>query len=370
MPLATCDFYLMTYNSSSSGTGNLCIRRKNCSKNMLQNNLAFKIAEIENDLIKQLQRVFGSITVFLCLCMLHFQFLTIYEYFCSGKVKNGVFFIFLLSGILDIQDQLVKDVSILICLEVNPQISVSEDVLRLLGHAFVASCNISILILGEADVGNGNISPLVRYRDTCFLIRSAADQIGIRADIVQARCIFCYFLHLNRRITGHKFQIFTCYRIDLNLIDSAFSIFIILKNIHISVGSGFYIVPFVHVRCDIFLFCLIIIDVIFKLVFLYSVYRYLCIGENQLVCGGAGHDTITGSAQISNIDRRIGFVILRICPQLTFVIFNLISCQIGLNVTVYNNLVPINVIFSNRFRNTIQEILRRHFFRLHILLKR
>ena len=369
MPLATFDFYLLTYNSSSSATGNLCIRRKNCSKNMIQNNLSFKIAEIENDLIKQLQRVFGSITVFLCLCMLHFQFLTIYEYFCFGKVKNGVFFIFRLSGILDIQDQLVKDVSIGICLEVNSQISVSEDVLRLLGHAFVASCNISILIFGEADVGNGNISLLGRYRDTCFLIRSA-DQIGIRADIVQARCIFCYFLHLDRRITGHEFQIFTCYRIDLNLIDSAFSIFIILKNIHISTGSGFYIVPFVHVRCNIFLFCLIIIDVIFKLVFLYSVYRYLCIGENQLVCGVAGHDTITGSAQISNIDRLIGFVILRICPQLIFVIFNLISCQVGLNVIVYNNLVPINVIFSNRFGNTIQEILRRHFLRLHILLKR
>ena len=369
MPLTTSDLYLLTNNSSSSGTGNLCVWCKNCSKNMLQNNLAFKITEIENDLIKQLQRVFGSITVFICFCMLHFQFLTIYEYFCSGKVKNGVFFIFRLSGVLDIQDQLVKDVSILICLEINPQISVSEDVLRLLGHAFVASCNISILIFGEADVGNGNISLLGRYRDTCFLIRSA-DQIGIRADIVQARCIFCYFLHLNRRITGHEFQIFTCYRIDLNLIDSAFSIFIILKNIHISAGSGLYPVPFVHVRCDIFLFCLIIIDVIFKLVFLYSVYRYLCIGENQLVCGGAGHDTITGSAQISNIDRLIGFVILRICSQLIFVIFNLISCQIGLNVIVYNNLVTINVIFSNRFRNTIQEILRRHFRRLHILLKR
>ena len=369
MPLATCDFYLLTYNSSSSGTGNLCVWCKNCSKNMLQNNLAFKITEIENDLIKQLQRVFDSITVFICFCMLHFQFLTIYEYFCSGKVKNGVFFISRLSGVLDIQDQLVEDVSIGICLEVDPQISISENILCLLGHTFVASFNIPILIFGEADVGNGNISLLGRYRDTGFLIRSA-DQIGVRADIVQARCIFCYFLHLDRRITGHEFQIFTCYGIDLNLIDPTFSIFIILKNIHISAGSGFHLIRFVYVRCNIFLFCLIIIDVIFKLVSLYSVYSYLRIGENQLVCGGTGHNTITGSAQISNIDRLIGFVIIRICPQLVFVIFNLISCQIGLNVIIYNNLVTINVIFSNRFRNTIQEILSRHFRRLHILLKR
>ena len=183
MPLATCDLYLLTYNSSSSGTGNLCVWCKNCSKNMLQNNLAFKITEIENDLIKQLQRVFGSITVFICFCMLHFQFLTIYEYFCSGKVKNGVFFIFQLSGVLDIQDQLVENVSIGICLEVDLQISISENILRLLGHTFVASFNIPILIFGEVDVGNGNISLLGRYRDTSFLIRSA-DQIGIRADIV------------------------------------------------------------------------------------------------------------------------------------------------------------------------------------------
>ena len=143
-----------------------------------------------------------------------------------------------------------------------------------------------------------------------------------------------------------------------------------MKNIHISAGSGFHLIRFVYVRCNIFLFCLIIIDVIFKLVSLYSVYSYLRIGENQLVCGGTGHNTITGSAQISNIDRLIGFIKIRICPQLAFVIFNLISCQIGLNVIVYNNLVTINVIFSNRFRNTIQEILRRHFRRLHILLKR
>ena len=54
MPLTTSDLYLLTNNSSSSVTGNLCVWCKNCSKNMLQNNLAFKITEIENDLIKQL----------------------------------------------------------------------------------------------------------------------------------------------------------------------------------------------------------------------------------------------------------------------------------------------------------------------------
>ena len=122
-----------------------------------------------------------------------------------------------------------------------------------------------------------------------------------------------------------------------------------MKNIHISAGSGFHLIRFVYVRCNIFLFCLIIIDVIFKLVSLYSVYSYLRIGENQLVCGFTGHNTIPGSTQISNIDRLIGFVKIRICPQLVLVIFNLISCQIRLNVTICNNLVTINVIFSNRF---------------------